>query len=196
MTFYVGDNPRVMVQIDPAPLAVEDFESVDAELVAPDNSSVAATATFSGDSVAVQLPVDPFPFPGVYGLRVTLTTENTSQSLPSVPLVAEERTGWHTLDSAREEWRDAPDNDAKLYDLLETAREQCARFAPALAEDTPVPSRYRVAQLMQARNVWNASKTDPGSGGIGVDGFVIRPYPMDGTVKNVLRPKTAVPVIA
>lgn len=98
--------------------------------------------------------------------------------------------GWHTLASARYAWADAPYDDFILEDLLEVSKMQCLAFAPALAEDTiTVPVNFRVAQLMQARNLWNASKTDPASGGYGDEGFVIRPFPMDWTVKNILRPK-------
>ena len=103
--------------------------------------------------------------------------------------------GWHSLVSARYGWVDAPWQDSLLGDLLEVAKIQCVAYAPALGEDVLAPVNYRVAQLMQTRNLWNASKADPSSGGIGEDNFVVRPYPMDWVVKNILRPKRAVPVV-
>jgi hypothetical protein len=134
--------------------------------------------------------------PGLYSLRVTLDSATGSVQLAPLTFVVEARDGWHTLASARNDWKDAPAQDGQLYGLLAVAREQCEEYAPALAVGTEVPSRFRLAQLMQARNLWNSTKTDPSTGGYGAEGFVIRPYPMDGVVKNILRPKRAVPVIA
>lgn len=102
---------------------------------------------------------------------------------------------WHTNDTAREQWLDAPDDDDQLSDLLEVAKEQILAFAPARNDADPVPAGYVVAQLMQARNIWNASQADPANGGIGPDGFVSRPFPLDWMVKQLVRPKRGVPVV-
>lgn len=108
---------------------------------------------------------------------------------------------WLTGDEARTRWRDAPADDVYLAELLEVAKAQVLAFGPkstadAIAADpTTVPDAYRLAQLAQMRNVWNAVKTDPSSQGIGDEGFVIRPFPMDWTVKNLIRPVRAVPVV-
>jgi hypothetical protein len=62
----------------------------------------------------------------------------------------------------------------------------------------PIPRPHPnlvLAQITQARNIWNAVKTDPATQGIGDEGFVIRPFPMDWTVKNLIRPLTAIPVV-
>lgn len=50
-----------------------------------------------------------------------------------------------------------------------------------------VPSRWVYAQLQQARNLWNAGRTT-GEGDVGPDGFVFRPYPLDKTIKQIIRP--------
>lgn len=50
-----------------------------------------------------------------------------------------------------------------------------------------VPDNYVLAQLMQVRNLWNAGRTT-GDGEVGADGFVFRPYPLDNTIKAVIRP--------
>ena len=56
-----------------------------------------------------------------------------------------------------------------------------------------IPTRYALAQLMQAKNMWNAGRVDA-SGGIGDGGdFVIRPVPLDWHVKQLLRPKRGAP---
>lgn len=105
---------------------------------------------------------------------------------------------WYTVEAARVDWRDAPLDHFRLLDLLEVAKAQCLAYAPLPADADPdyPPVGHRVAQLMQARNVWNASKTDPASGGIGDDGFMVRVFPMDWTVKALLRPKRAIGAIA
>jgi hypothetical protein len=107
--------------------------------------------------------------------------------------VADTEDGWHTLDTARDDWRDAPGFDAWLYELLWTARNDVLAYAPALAASQRPPLNYRRAQIMQARNLWNAGKVDPASGGMGEDTFVLRPFPLDWTIKQTLRPKRAIP---
>lgn len=98
--------------------------------------------------------------------------------------------GWHTLESAREQWLDAPDGPDELSELLESAKIQCEAYAPAVVG--PVPVTYRQAQLMQARNLWQSVKSDP-QGQVGPDGLAITVYPLDWIVKALLRPKRGVP---
>lgn len=91
-------------------------------------------------------------------------------------------------------WPDAPIHNVELCDmLLDTAREQVLAYAPTpapLVEGEPVPdppARYVLAQLQQARNLWNSGRTT-GEGEVGADGFVFRPYPLDKTIKQIIRP--------
>ncbi len=105
---------------------------------------------------------------------------------------------WHDVESARNQWVDAPLDDVALEQLLEVAKGQVIAFAPALPEpaegaEQTVPEHYRMGQLMQARNLWNAGKVDTASGGMGDDTFIVRPRPLDWTVKQVLRPRKGVP---
>ena len=111
--------------------------------------------------------------------------------------------GWVTIEEARDRWRDAAAiDDEYLQELLDLAQLQVLEFGPQVTADaiaadpTTVPNNYRMAQLTQTRNVWNAVKTDPAAGGFGDEGFVIRPFPLDWTVKNMIRPKRAKPVVA
>lgn len=113
-------------------------------------------------------------------------------------------TTWHDLVSARRMWRDAPADDETLQTLLNTAQQQVVAYAPITYDDTgavvpidpnAVPVNYRQAQLMQARNMWNAGKVDPASAGMGDDTFAIRPFPLDWMVKQIIRPKTGVPIV-
>ena len=99
-------------------------------------------------------------------------------------------TGWHTPDSARDGWLDAPDDDDQLWELLESARIQCEAYGPPVA--SPVPVNYRQAQLMQARNLWQSVRQDPGNQ-LGPDGMAITVFPLDWIVKALLRPKRGVP---
>ena len=122
---------------------------------------------------------------------------------------AYEVDGFHSLESARFAWPDAPWQNSILSDLLEVAKDQVLAYAPAdptdiddgvidggdAGTDFTVPTRYRVAQLLQVRNIWNVSKIDTGSGDMGEGSFTISPFPMDRSVKNLIRPKSPVPVM-
>ena len=57
-----------------------------------------------------------------------------------------------------------------------------------------VPDSYRQAQLMQARNVWNASKASP-SGDFDGASYGLTSFPLDWMVRQLLRPKRGVPVL-
>ena len=99
---------------------------------------------------------------------------------------------WLTAAEAREEpyWPkcDVFEDDA-LTLLLTSAREQCEDWAPVLADPDDPPERYRLAQAMQARALWRAQRSNVGEGGYGAEGMVVTIFPMDWTVKALLRPK-------
>jgi len=77
--------------------------------------------------------------------------------------------------------------------LLAAARTQCEAFAPALEEGEDVPENYRLAQALQARALYRSGIAGSGDQ-IGPDGLTVTVFPMDWTVKRLLRPET-VPVI-
>jgi hypothetical protein len=94
-------------------------------------------------------------------------------------------------------WPDAINLDVEtLGTLLQAAYEQCLAFLPHKRVDgalvpnvpTPVPSRYRMAQIMQARALWRSTKVESNNN-MGSDDFPVTVFPMDWTVKNLLRPK-------
>jgi hypothetical protein len=104
-------------------------------------------------------------------------------------------TGWLTADSWLEPyWPEHPhamgddDDSGLLAVLLTAAREQCVAYAPKLPVDAPVPESWRLAQAMQARALHRATITGDGDQ-IGPDGFTVRVYPMDRSVKALLRPR-------
>jgi len=105
---------------------------------------------------------------------------------------------WYTIDTIRSVWGTAEDiPDTLLDELLYVARESVLAFAPPLPPEMEAagqcPVEYRMAQLMQTRNLWNAVEVDPG-GVFGDDTYQIAPKPLDWIVKQMLRPRTAVPV--
>lgn len=195
-SFRVGDVPgtiAVEIESDGTPVSLSAVTAVTADL-----SGAAVTATVVGDTVEVVLPS--LTGSGVSYLTLTLTAGSTVVQVDPAAIVVEETDGWHSLATARAEWRDAPSLDVQLHTVLEVAKAQCLAYGPevvdAVGNAVPVPFTWRQAQLMQARNVWNSAKTDPSSGGIGGEDFVIRPYPMDQTIRYILRPKLAIGVTA
>lgn len=108
---------------------------------------------------------------------------------------------WHDITSARDQWIDAPLDDDVLEQLLTIACQQVVAYAPKsirvaldTAEPDEIPTNLVVAQLNQARNIWNASKVDTASGAFADDdSFIIRPHPLDWMIKQIIRPRTAVP---
>jgi hypothetical protein len=109
---------------------------------------------------------------------------------------------WMDLEEVRDRWRDAPALDEYLQEVMDVSKAQVLEYGPKATADAiaanpeAVPDGYRLAHLIQARNIWNSAKADPASQGIGDDGFIIRPYPMDLTTQKMIRPMRAKPVVA
>lgn len=200
MRYYVGDKPVDPLVIEPA-LDLDDFTAATAEATAPDGDTTALTATLDAGegTVSVAWPATSlFDEAGLYGIRITLTAAGGQQQrIPVVQVVAQDDSdGWNSLDTARDLWADAPRSDLALYEVLEVAKNEILNFAPELSEDAPIPNSYRRAQLMNARDVWNASKVDAGSGELGEETFAIRPFPLDWSIKQILRPRRGAPTVA
>ena len=107
--------------------------------------------------------------------------------------------GWvDTTDPVLEQdWADAPVDEAVLTSYLQAAHEQCVEFLPHTRDvddvlvpaiPDPVPARLVKAQIMQARAIYRSVIAGDGNG-IGADGLQITVFPMDWTVKALLRPK-------
>jgi hypothetical protein len=109
---------------------------------------------------------------------------------------------WFTTDEARDQWVDAPLDDDYLEELLQVAKAAVLAYAPALPTElvvdeggyvvpssTSIPTSYRQAQIMQTRNVFNASKAAPG-GEFDGSSYGITTHPLDWQVKQLLRPRT------
>lgn len=111
---------------------------------------------------------------------------------------------WHTLDSIRAQWAQAPADDTVLRGLIDQAKADILGFdlgyvwgisaALNTADGVPVPypgdypagavpSALVTAQRMQIQRLWNVNRVNPTSDGS------IRPYPLDWVIKQVARPK-------
>lgn len=98
---------------------------------------------------------------------------------------------WATRDEARAHWADAKSiPDATLDVLLDVATEQCEAYAPTAS---PVPSRYMLATVYQARENYAAGQRDGDV--IGFGDFAIRSKPLTASVKSLLRPQSGVPAV-
>lgn len=198
-----GDIPGALVLEleavdDGAPVALDGITGAAAELVDPAGTvaAYAAAVDVAADTITVSLP-NALTEPGLWALELTVSTATSAVHVEPAALVVEAvRDGWHTLASARGQWADAPRSDVALHTFLAGAREQCLDYGPPLEAGARPPLAWQQAQLMQARNCWNAAKTDPASGGIGGDELVFRPYPMDATIRYLIRPRRAVGAIA
>lgn len=104
---------------------------------------------------------------------------------------------WYTLEEARADWADAAQlEDDQLQSYLDAAKEAVIAYAPAV--ETPlvvIPDGYRIAQLMQVRNTWNAGTVAP-SGDLDDGTYGLQTFPLDWKVQQLIRPKRAVPVVA
>ncbi|UOE43742.1 hypothetical protein [Agromyces larvae] len=198
MAFYIGDAPAQPFVIEPPDtIDLDEFDTVTAVLVDPAGGTETMESLFDEEAGAILVDIDaPLNLEGIYRLRLVLDGDGGVRMLPEIRLVVQDPDSkWHTLDTARAEWADAEHlADPVLYELLEVAKGEVLEFAPALAEDAPVPIRYRKGQLMQARNILNAAGVDPSTGDDGAGSFVIRPFPLDWQVKQTLRPKHGIPV--
>lgn len=102
---------------------------------------------------------------------------------------------WATVTQVRERWDDAPLDDDLLAALLDAAHEQVAAYAPALPEGATVPARYREAEVLQLRALWQAQERDGDVLGFGEAGYAVRVRPLGQDVRSLLRPRRGRPVI-
>lgn len=80
--------------------------------------------------------------------------------------------------------------------VLLAAAAQCEQYAPPLPEQgEPLPTAWLMAQAMQARALWR-SGTVGGGDQYGTGEYTVTVFPMDWTVKALLRPRRGRPVIA
>ena len=204
MYYYTGDVPTAALIVSPSlngePLTVNAADTAEVLLTAPDGDEITTlTGTIAEDDVQVTFPATTvFTDPGIYTLTILIDYDAGGiQQADPVRLVVDDTTAqWATLALTRDQWVDARTmEDALLYELLELSKVQILEYAPALADGVAVPLQYRLAQIVQAKNVYNSSLVDAGSGDIGNDTFTLRPFPLDWQVKQMLRPRRGTPVV-
>lgn len=86
-------------------------------------------------------------------------------------------------------WPDAPHDADVLALYLDAAREACAAYAPT-PPAAGIPSSWRIAQAYQARNIYNAGMAGAG-GDLDGSGYGLTAYPLDWSVRQMLRPRTS-----
>lgn len=164
------------------------------EVVTDGAPSVAIVGADEGRSLVVTwAAMTPFETPGQYSLQLTFTGAAVGGVTPvqrtdPEMIVVQQNDGWHTLESARRMWADAPFSDEELFELLDSAKTAVVDFAPVYEF---LPPRYVRAQLMQARAVWNATKAGS-ENEIGPDGFSTTVYPLDKNIRQLLRPRRGI----
>ena len=127
---------------------------------------------------------------GIYEIIFTFTkTTGAVAHTEPFRFVVQIEDGWLTLEQAREQWADAPLDDIFLHQILDTAKAQCIAYAPAITGNPPIS--YVQAQLLQSRAIFQsviANQNDTS----GLDGFTVRVFPLDFTIRAMLRPKRAI----
>lgn len=106
--------------------------------------------------------------------------------------------GWVETTTDLEDWADAPVDEATLARYLRAGQTQCVDFLPHLPDPVtgdlepvipdPVPDTFVLAQVFQARALYRSALSGSGDA-IGADGLSVTVFPMDWTVKNLLRPR-------
>lgn len=187
VAFNAGDTPVADFDYDTPPAA--DIEADDLT-VSLDVAQQDLPAQVHGVGVLGSWRPFTVPTAGMYPVHILVASGGRSERvLADWLVVCDPDDQWHNVITARLEWDGAPKPDGTLHRLLEVARDQVEAYGPKLAADAPVPERYRAAQLIQARNTWNASLTN-GDAQVDAGGFVVNVRPLDWAVKQLIRPLT------
>lgn len=100
---------------------------------------------------------------------------------------------WHTPQSIREQWKNAPKHDGELGDLLELSREKALEWKPLgtvpEGEDpaTWCETKHRVAQRQLVQYFWEASKAAVDGDALGgIEGFQTNARMTLGKIKFIL----------
>lgn len=198
-SLWVGDVPVSPTRADfvdevGAPVTISGYASWSAYMLSPTGETL---GTLTGSEQGNHLDFTWYTttileIPGVHTIVITFF-DDLGVELQCEPFkfVVQEIDGWLSLEMARAQWADAPLDDVFLAQILDAAKLQCIAYAPALAVGAVVPVNYLHAQLMQARALYQsviANQQD----NIGVDGFQVRVFPLDFTIRALLRPKRAI----
>ena len=95
---------------------------------------------------------------------------------------------------ARSFWPDAPLDDDVLEVVLDAAYRSCLAFAPTEAylpssDEDLTTSAQTMAVVMQARAIYRSVTSGSGDS-FGAEGLTVTVFPLDWSVKQMLRPQT------
>ena len=197
-SLWVGDVPFSPTRADFVDevgnvVQISEYNAWTAIMLGPDFTELGTlTGTGHGQHLEFTWPTTTIlELPGRHQIIVTFTdTLGVTVQTEPFSFVVQEVDGWLTLEQARSQWADAPLDDVFLAQILDAAKVQCIAYAPALLLGAVVPVNYLHAQLMQARALYQsviANQQDS----VGVDGFQVRVFPLDFTIRALLRPKKA-----
>jgi len=96
---------------------------------------------------------------------------------------------WHTPETARTYWGQAPKSDTLLQELLDVSREQIEIAMSSHApEDEDVPERIRMAQVKNARAIWEEARANVtgDEAGIGEYALTQNPASMGAAIRRLL----------
>lgn len=198
-SLWVGDVPQSPTRADfidetGNTVQISGFDSWEAYMLSPVGEVL---GSLTGDEHGQHLEftwleTTLLEIPGVYKIIVTFFDPlGVEIQCEPFSFVVQEIDGWLTLETARAQWSDAPLDDVFLHQILETAKAQCVAYAPALLLGAQVPVTYLQAQLLQSRAIYQsviANQQDS----VGVEGFQVRVFPLDFTIRAMLRPKRAI----
>lgn len=198
--YWVGDAPAGSLVIefldDDGVLGQRPDDTITATLTGPADSTATAvlTVTAEPDVEFIEVTWTTAPTFDVAGIWTLQLYPAVGARYTALRFVVQADDGWTSIEAAREDWADAPRLDSSLYEKLDAARTACLNFAPALVDGAAVPVGYRLAQLMQARAIMNATKAGTADS-LGADGLTVTVFPLDWNIKALLRPKRGKPVI-
>lgn len=176
------------------PVAIQDYAAWTAIMLDELGDEIGElTGVDQGDHLLFTWPTTTLlTAPGIYQIVVSFQ-DALGVNVQAEPyrFVVQAIDGWLTLEQARQLWADAPLDDVFLALLLDTAKEQCVAYAPALLLGAPVPARYTQAQLTQARALYQSTIANQNDQ-VGIEGFTVRVFPLDFTIRAMLRPKRAI----
>jgi hypothetical protein len=198
-SLWVGDVPQSPTRADFTDevgnvVQISGFDSWEAYMLSPEGEVL---GSLTGDEHGNHLEftweeTTLLEIPGVYKIIVTFFDPlGVEIQCEPFSFVVQEIDGWLTLETTRAQWSDAPLDDVFLRQILDTAKAQCVAYAPSLLLGAQVPVTYVQAQLLQARAIYQsviANQQDA----VGVEGFQVRVFPLDFTIRAMLRPKRAI----
>jgi len=100
---------------------------------------------------------------------------------------------WASLAQARAAWADAPSDDDELESLLGAAHEVCEVYAPDLLDGQAIPERYVRANILQARDIFQAAQREGDV--IGYGDYAVRAKELSATIKGLLRPRSGYRIV-